>query len=202
MLAAYGIPVSREKLVSTLTEARSAAKRLKYPVVLKACSPDATHKTELGLVAVNLINERQLSAAFQDLKKRAGKNYDGAYLVQEMVRGQREIMMGMVRDPQFGPSVMFGLGGIFTEVLEDIVFRVAPIRKGDAKKMIREIKAHRILDKVRGMPAVDLDLLSDSIVALGKLSLDHASIKEIDINPLIIRGDKPVAVDGLIVLTN
>lgn len=200
VLAAYGIPISREALVSTLTDARKAAKRLKYPVVLKACSPDATHKTEKGLVAVNLGNDKQLSEAFRDLKKRAGKAYDGAYLVQEMVKGQREIMLGMIRDAQFGPSVMFGLGGIFTEIFEDVVFRVAPVRKADAKKMVREIKGHRILDAVRGMPPVDLDGLAGSIVALGKLSLDHPAIREIDINPLIVRGNRPVAVDALIVL--
>ena len=114
IIAAYGIPVSRERLVGTLAEARNAAIRIKYPVVLKGCSADAAHKTEKGLVAVGLDSQKALSDAFAIIKKRAGKSYDGDYLVQEMVKGQREIMLGMTRDAQFGPSVMFGLGGIIT----------------------------------------------------------------------------------------
>ena len=201
ILAAYGIPVTREVLVANVTQAARAARQVKYPVVLKACSADATHKTEMGLVAVNLANERALSDAFATLKKRAGKQYDGAFLVQEMIRGEREIMIGMIRDPQFGPSVMFGLGGIFTEILEDVVFRIAPIRKRDALDMVRGIRGHKILNAIRGMKAVDLDQLTKSITALGKIGLAHDDIKEIDVNPLIVRGDKPIAVDALVVLT-
>ena len=193
IIAAYGIPVSRERLVGTLAGAKDAAKRIKYPVVLKGCSADAAHKTEKGLVAVGLDSQKALSEAFATIKKRAGKSYDGDYLVQEMVKGQREIMLGMTRDAQFGPSVMFGLGGIFTEILQDVAFRVAPIRKRDAKQMLGEIRGHRILDAVRGMKAVETGIL-------GKIGLDHPEISEIDINPLIIRGDKPVAVDALVVL--
>lgn len=200
ILAAYGVPVTREVLVSNLTQARAAARRLKYPVVLKACSADAAHKTEKGLVAVNLTGERALSEAFRRVQKRAGKRYDGGYLVQEMVSGEREVMIGMVRDAQFGPSVMFGLGGIFTEILEDVVFRVAPLKKRDAVEMIRGIQGHKMLEAVRGMKAVDRDSLVDSLIAVGRLGLDHADIELIDVNPLIIKGDKPVAVDALVVL--
>lgn len=201
VLAAYGIPVTREILVGNLTQARAAAKRIKYPVVLKACSADATHKTEKGLVAVNLGSDRELSEAFGRLKRRAGKSYDGDYLVQEMIRGDRELVIGMIRDSQFGSSVMFGLGGIFTEILEDVVFRVAPVRKRDALDMVHGIKGHKILGAVRGMKAVDLEILTKSITALGKIGLDHAGIEEIDVNPLIVKGAKPVAVDALIVLS-
>ena len=109
-------------------------------------------------------------------------------------------MIGMIRDGQFGPSIMFGLGGIFTEILEDVVFRIAPVRKRDAAAMMRGIKGHKILGAFRGMPAVDLKLMSDSIIALGKIALDHPEIAQIDVNPLIIKGSKPVAVDALIVL--
>lgn len=200
IISAYGIPVSRERLVGTLAEAKNAANRIKYPVVLKGCSADAAHKTEKGLVAVGLDSQKALSDAFATIKKRAGKNYDGDYLVQEMVKGQREIMLGMTRDAQFGPSVMFGLGGIFTEILQDVSFRVAPIRKRDAKQMLGEIRGHKILEAIRGMKAVQKDVLIDAIVALGKIGLDHPDIAEIDINPLIIKGDKPIAVDALVVL--
>jgi len=202
ILAAYGIPVSKEALVTSQSAARAAAKKIGYPVVLKACSADEAHKTEKGLIAVNLASQSALNDAFSDISKRAGKDYDGAYLVQEMVSGAREIMIGMHRDPSFGPSVAFGLGGIFTEILQDVVFRVAPLRKRDARDMMRGIRAHKILGQVRGMPRVDQDLLATALMAVGQIALDHPEIAEIDINPLILRGDRPVAVDGLIVLTD
>ena len=119
-----------------------------------------------------------------------------------MVKGAREIMIGMHRDPSFGPSVLFGLGGIFTEILQDVVFRVAPLRKRDAQDMMGAIRAHRILEEVRGMPAVDRDVLTGALIAVGQIALDHPEIAEIDINPLIVRGSKPVAVDALVVLSN
>jgi len=200
VLAAYGIPVTREVLAKTLADVRAAAKKLKYPVVLKACSDDTIHKTEKGLLAVNLASDKAVVDAFRTLKKRTGQNYGGNFLVQEMVGGHRELMIGMIRDGQFGPSVMFGLGGIFTEILEDVVFRVAPLRKRDTLAMMRGIKGHKILSAFRGMPAVDLNLMSDSMIALGKIALDHPEIEQIDVNPLIIKGSRPVAVDALIVL--
>lgn len=200
ILAAYGIPVSREVLVTTQAEAKAAAAKIGYPVVLKACSADEAHKTEKGLIAVNLASQKALLEAFATLVKRAGKDYDGAYLVQEMVSGAREIMIGMHRDPSFGPSVAFGLGGIFTEVLQDVVFRVAPLRKRDARDMMQGIRAAKILGPVRGMPKVNQDILSTALMAVGQIALDHPDIAEIDINPLIVRGDKPVAVDALVVL--
>lgn len=200
VLAAYGVPTTREALVTGVAEAAAAAKKIGWPVVLKACSAEEAHKTEKGLVAVGLGSERELRESFAAMAKRAGKGYRGAWLVQEMVKGSREIMIGMVRDPQFGPSVMFGLGGIFTEILHDVAFRVAPLRKRDALELTRAIRGHRILDAVRGMKAVDTDSLCLSLMAVGQVALDHPDIAEIDVNPLIVRGDKPVAVDALIVL--
>ncbi len=202
ILAAYGVPVTREVLVSALADARAAAQKIGYPVVLKACSADVAHKTEKGLIEVDLGSQQELASAFAALTKRAGRDYDGAFLVQEMVKGSREIMIGMHRDPSFGPSVLFGLGGIFTEILQDVVFRVAPLRKLDALEMMRSIRGHRILDAIRGMPAVDLDMLSNSLMAMGQVALDHPDIAEIDINPLIVRGSRPVAVDALVVLAS
>ena len=202
ILAAYGVPISREILVSTAKEAREAAMKIGYPVVLKACSAEEAHKTEKGLIAVNLPGQKELNEAFAALSKRAGKNYRGAYLVQEMVNGAREIMIGMHRDPSFGPAILFGLGGIFTEILQDVVFRVAPLKKRDAADMMRSIRGYKILDAVRGMPAVDKSVLSSALLAVSKIALDHPEIAEIDINPLIISGNRPIAVDGLVVLTD
>jgi succinyl-CoA synthetase beta subunit len=200
VLAAYGVPVTRERLVKTAAEAKDAAARLGYPVVLKGCAHDLLHKTEAGLVAVGLSSARQVADTFETLKKRAGKTFNGAFLVQEMVKGDRELMIGMIRDAQFGPSVMFGLGGIFTEILEDVSFRLAPLKSSDARAVMSEIRGAKILGAVRGMPAVDKATLARAIVGVGNVAADNPQIAEIDINPLIITGAKPIAVDGLIVL--
>lgn len=199
ILGAYGIPVVKESLVNDLNEAKEAASGIGYPVVLKFCSAEVTHKTEKGLIEVGLRDSRDLTRAFKALQKRA-KGLDGGYLVQEMVKGVRELVIGMIRDPQFGPCVMFGLGGIFTEILRDVSFRVAPIEKRDAMEMMREIKGQKILEAIRGMEAVDLEVLSRSLIALGNLGLEQDAIQEVDVNPLIVRGSQPVAVDALVVL--
>ena len=132
---------------------------------------------------------------FRTIRERAGPDFAGGFLVQKMIMGARELAAGMIRDHQFGPSVMFGLGGIFAEVLDDVVFRIAPLRRRDALEMIRSIKGHRLLAAIRGMPAVDTGALARSIVALGRIGLDHPQIDQIDVNPMIVRGADPVAVD-------
>ena len=198
-LKSYGIPVTRELLVRSREECVKAAQAVGYPLVLKGCSPSLAHKTEKGMVRVDLRNEQETLLAFDELtSRREGSEQD--ILVQEMIKGTRELVAGMTRDPQFGPCVMFGLGGIFTEILKDIAFRVAPLEKQDALDMTREIKAHKILEAVRGMPAADLDLLCDILIKVGKIGMENDLIQEIDINPLILAGAKPVAVDALIVL--
>jgi acetyl-CoA synthetase (ADP-forming) len=198
-LKSYGIPVTRELLVRSREECVKAAQAVGYPLVLKGCSPSLAHKTEKGMVRVDLRNEQETLLAFDELiSRREGSEQD--ILVQEMIKGTRELVAGMTRDPQFGPCVMFGLGGIFTEILKDIAFRVAPLEKRDALDMTQEIKAHKILEAVRGMPAADLDLLCDILIKVGKIGMENDLIQEIDINPLILAGAKPVAVDALIVL--
>jgi len=198
-LKSYGIPATRESLVHTREECTKAAHAIGYPLVLKACSPQLAHKTEKGLVRLDLRSNQELILAFDDLMSRLEGN-EKSILVQELIKGTRELVAGMTRDPQFGPCVMFGLGGIFTEILKDIAFRVAPLEKRDALDMTQEIKAHKILGAVRGMPAADMDLLCDILVKVGEIGLENESIQEIDINPLILSGAKPVAVDALIVL--
>jgi acetyl-CoA synthetase (ADP-forming) len=198
-LKSYGIPATRERLVHTREECTKAAQAIGYPLVLKGCSPQLAHKTEKGLVRLDLRSDQELILAFDDLMSRLEGN-EKNILVQELIKGTRELVAGMTRDPQFGPCVMFGLGGIFTEILKDIAFRVAPLEKRDAMDMTQEIKAHKILGAVRGMPAADMDLLCDILVRVGEIGLENESIQEIDINPLILSGAKPVAVDALIVL--
>jgi len=198
VLSAYGIPVTREFLASDLKGLKSAAAQIGYPLVLKGCSSEIAHKTEKGLIRVDIRNEEEATSAFGEIMGHIGAT--GAVLVQEMIKGQRELVIGLTRDPQFGPCVMFGLGGIFTEILKDISFRVAPLEKRDALEMMQDIKGHKILEAVRGMEAADLDLFADILIKVGQIGLDHDAIKEIDINPVIISGNRPVAVDALVVL--
>jgi len=199
ILSAYGIPVTREALVLQIDEAKAAASEIGYPVVLKACSPDLIHKTEKGLIRMDLRDENDLAEAFRKLHEQI-EGQDGALLVQEMVKGPREFVLGMTRDPQFGPCVMFGLGGIFTEVLEDVSFRMAPIEMRDAMEMMKEIRAHKLLDAIRGMDAVDREALGESLIAVGRIGMEHEEVTQIDVNPMIARGSRTIAVDALVVL--
>jgi succinyl-CoA synthetase beta subunit len=199
LLMGFGIPMAKGILAQNWGEVGKAAEGIGYPVVLKACSPEVSHKTESGLVAVDLRNEADLEAAFKRISA-ATPVKDAACLVQEMIKGGRELVVGMIRDPQFGPCVMFGLGGIFTEILGDVTFRPAPLSEADAVEMIGEIRGHKILGAVRGMPAVDADVLVACLIAMGRIGLEREEIQAIDVNPLIIRGGQPVAVDALVIL--
>jgi acyl-CoA synthetase (NDP forming) len=198
-LATYQIPVTREILVDDVKDLMAATKEIGYPVVLKACSSEIAHKTEKGLIRVDIRNDKEARAAFEEIMSKITGAEHGV-LVQEMVKGQRELVIGLTRDVQFGPCVMFGLGGIFTEILKDISFRIAPIEKRDALEMMHDIKGYKILEAVRGMEAADLDMLADILINVGQMGLENEKVKEIDINPVIISGKKPVAADALVVL--
>jgi acetyl-CoA synthetase (ADP-forming) len=202
LLAQHGVPVVDEKSVVDLAEARAAARELGYPVALKACSAGLAHKTEVGLVALRLRDERDLDAAFEAMAARVPAGLaDLTFLVQKMIPGARELVIGMIRDPQFGPAIMFGLGGIFTEVLSDVTFRLAPLTPADAADMLDDIAGRRLLDNVRGMAAVDRDALTRSLLALSAIAVGNEAIRAIDVNPMIVGADgRPVAVDALVVL--
>jgi succinyl-CoA synthetase beta subunit len=200
-LEAYGIPVTREELAPTPDDAVKIAQKIGYPVVLKGESPELTHKTEMNVIELNLADERQVRAAYERIMG-TGVVPKGGILVQEMIKGQRELVVGLSRDPQFGPCVMFGLGGIYTELLRDVSFRVAPLTEYDALQMMDEIRAKKILDEFRGKPAVDRKLLAKMLIAVGQIGLDYEQVSELDINPLIISGNRPVAVDALVILGN
>ncbi len=198
VIASAGVPIPREALVQSRDEAMDQAEKIGFPVVLKGSSPELTHKTEMGMVHVNLKNRDDVGGAFDELSGK-GIRLEG-FLVQEMVEGRREFVIGLTRDPQFGPSVMFGLGGIFTEAMKDVSFRVAPLSEDDAREMIGEIRAAKLLDAFRGEKAVDREILVRALVGIGHLGMKHEEIAEIDINPLIIRDGKPIAVDALVIL--
>ena len=200
VLASYDLPVTREKLVSSLEDLLKAAEQIGYPLVIKGSSAEIAHKTETDLIRVDVRNDEESTLAFREISAAMNGAGDRAVLVQQMVKGQRELVVGLTRDAQFGPCVMFGLGGIFTEILKDTAFRVAPLGKQDALDMMGEIKACKILEEIRGMAAADKDMLAEMLITMGKIGIENDSIKEIDINPVIISGGQPVAVDALIVL--
>jgi succinyl-CoA synthetase beta subunit len=197
-LSCFGIPVCGESLAENPDLAAAEAVKIGFPVVLKASGADLTHKTEVGGIALNLGSIEEVKKEGKRLLKIQGCE---ALLVQEMVKGARELVCGLTRDPQLGPCVMFGLGGIFTELLNDVAFRIAPLSSWDAREMMQEIRSRKIIEPFRGEAAVDIDILSKTLVALGEIGLQFEEVSEIDINPLKIRSDgKPVAVDALIVL--
>jgi len=198
-LAEYGINVTKEKIARSEEEAVAAASEIGYPVVLKGSGEELTHKTELDIIALNMRDEKDVREAYRRLTSTPKANVKEV-LVQQMVKGDRELVVGLTRDAQFGPCVMFGLGGIFTEILEDVAFRVAPLTNWDAMDMMKDFRAHKILDAFRGQPPVDREVLSNILIAIGKIGLEQERVREIDINPLKILDGKPIAVDALVVL--
>ncbi len=199
VIASAGVPVSKSTLARSRDEAVGFAREMGFPVVLKGCAHTVTHKTEMGMVKLKLKDDAEVAAAYDELTGK-GIALDGV-LVQEWVESdKREFVIGLTRDPQFGPCVMFGLGGIFTEVLKDVSFRVAPLSELDALEMIDEIRTRKMLDEFRGSPAVEKGALVKALIGIGNLGLEYDEIREIDINPLVIRGSAPLAVDTLVIL--
>lgn len=201
LLRDYGFKTTKEKLVMNMEEAAVAAEEIGFPLVLKACGSEITHKTERNLVRVGISSLEELKNASEEmLRTLEGEKYDGL-IVQELIKGEREMVAGLIRDPQFGPCVMFGLGGIFTEVLKDVSFRVAPINENDAYQMMDEIKSKALLGSFRGKRPVNRKELAESLIGIGNAGLEIEEIAEIDVNPLTINGDgEPIAVDALVIL--
>jgi acyl-CoA synthetase (NDP forming) len=200
VLKKYDIPVVEEKAVETLEEAETTAEKIGYPVVVKGLGAKLTHKTEKGLVKLNLNNREEVRAAAIYIKDAAGNDLEG-YLIQPMLAGKREFVAGLFQDEQFGPTIMFGLGGIFTEAIGDVIFRIAPIDDKEAGKMIDELHAQKLLGAFRGENAPDRDALIKTLVGLSRIGMEVPDIKEIDINPLLIDAKgKVTAVDALIIL--
>ena len=200
VLKKYGIPVVEEKAVKTIEETDIAAKKIGYPVVLKGLGSSLTHKTEKGLVKLNLKNKEDVRSAALYIKEAAGSDLEG-FLIQPMLEGKREFVAGLFHDEQFGATVMFGLGGIFTEAIGDVVFCLAPLDDNEARKMIDELHAQKLLGAFRGENAPDKDALIKTLVGLSQIGMEISDIKEIDINPLLVDAKgKVTAVDALVVL--
>lgn len=202
ILKKYGVPVVDEKAVDTVEEAQKAADKLGYPVVVKGLGSRLTHKTEKGLVKLNLKNSEDVRTAALYIKEAAGSDLEG-FLIQPMMQGKREFVAGLFRDDQFGATVMFGLGGIFTEAIGDVVFRLAPLDEKEAGKMIEDLHAQKLLGAFRGEKAPDKEALVKTLVGLSRIASEMPDINEIDINPLLVTAEGRVtAVDALIVLGN
>ncbi len=205
VLAEYGIPVTQEALATTREQAVAIAKKIGYPVAIKVQSPDISHKTEAKAVKLGLNSDAELAAAYDEVIANA-KAYNAkaqldGVLVQEMLRGGTEAILGITNDPLFGPAVMFGLGGIFAEIMKDVSFRLAPVTPAMAREMISEIKGYPLLTGARGRGHADVDALADAIVKLSALAVDLKDhVAELDINPLFVmeKGKGVKAADALI----
>jgi acetyl coenzyme A synthetase (ADP forming)-like protein len=204
LLEAYGIRTAGATLARSPDEAVALAERIGYPVVMKIVAPAIIHKTDVGGVQVGIGNADEVRSAFNQIMVGARRAFPDAavsgILVQQMVGGGRELIVGVVRDPSVGPLVMFGLGGVLVEALGDVVFRLAPIHRQDATDMIRGIRGVRLLDAIRGAPAADLGALEEVLLRVAQLATDFPAIRELDLNPLLAFGDGAVAVDARVVL--
>lgn len=201
LLSALGIPTCREKLVNLYADQEifAAAKEIGYPVVLKACGRKIIHKTERGLVYLNISSQDALLKAAKEIREKVSQDEIEGLLVQEMLVARRELMFGYIRDKLFGPCVAFGLGGILTEVLDDVTFRLAPLKEKEVQAMLDDIKASKILDYFRGEEPVNPKVLSQILLNLSKLEKIE-EISSVDLNPVVIYQGRPVAVDALVTL--
>ncbi len=192
VVKAYGIRTPRSAIAQNKREALEMAAEIGYPVVLKVSSPDVLHKTDVGAVKVGVENDFELRRDYRDLLTNVERYMPEAEIegvvVQEMVRGGKETIIGMNRDPQFGPLMMFGMGGIYVEVLKDVAFRLAPVTPEDAAEMLKEIRSRALLEGVRGEERADIEAVIDAIIRLSQLVMDEPSIAELDINPLMAMG--------------
>ena len=193
ILKSYKIPIVRSLLAKNSSQAIKLAEETGYPVALKISSNKISHKTEVGGVKINVNSDLEVKEYFDQASKKLGAKLDGI-IIQPMIKGA-EIILGVKKDENFGHLIMFGLGGVFTEITKDISFRIAPINKNEALKMIREIKSFKILDGYRNLPKANIDSIADSLVGLSDLVSDYTEIKELDINPLIVTEKKCFAVD-------
>jgi acetyl-CoA synthetase (ADP-forming) len=204
LIALYDMPVTQISVVNNENDAVKAANTIGYPIVLKIISPQILHKSDAGGVIININNDQETREKYNNILANAKAYKPDAeitgILVQEMAPKGTEIIIGTTTDPTFGPTIMFGLGGIFVEILKDVSFRVAPIDIQDAKEMIKEIKAYKILEGARGMPPSDQNTLAEILVKVSNMLMECPEIKELDMNPILAYPDGARIVDARIIL--
>lgn len=200
LLKKIGIPIPEQELATTKEETIAAAKKIGFPVVLKLMAEDIVHKSDTGAVKLNINNEAEIATAYDELMKIPSQS-EKSISVQKMADEPiTELIIGMTTDAQFGPALMFGIGGILVELLEDISFRIAPITEYDAREQIHEIKGFPILDGYRGKPKADLDAIVNTLLKISDLVIKHEEINEMDLNPVFIYENGLVCVDARIIL--
>ncbi|MBS3815494.1 MAG: acetate--CoA ligase family protein [Hadesarchaea archaeon] len=206
ILRACEIPTTKTELVNSKLEAIRAARTIKYPVVAKITSPDILHKSDIDGVRVGLASEIEVRHAFDDVMASAKAQFPDADIwgvtIQEFIPQEKEVIIGVTQDPSFGPTIIFGLGGIWVETLEDVSFRLPPISIEEAEKMIEEINGYPILAGARGGKPADIETLADIIQKIGDLVMEYEQISEIDLNPVFAQkeGEGATAVDARIML--
>ena len=204
ILKQAGIPVVETKLAKTQKEAVSLSQKIGFPVVLKIVSPDVIHKSDSGGVKLSINSVTEVKKAYNEILKKVRKQYPHAVIhgvsLQKMVRPGTEVIIGTSKDPQFGPVIMFGLGGIFVELLKDVSFRVIPVEQRDAQEMIKEIKGYPLLQGFRGKEPASLSALVEIILKISKWMEENPQIKELELNPIFAYPNKAVAVDARIIL--
>lgn len=204
LLAAYDIPVLDYRLATSSEEAGTMAGEIGFPVVMKVVSPDVIHKSDSGGVKLNISDEESASRAYDDILKAVAEAVPEAaiegVLIAPMISGGIEVIMGMLRDPQFGPAVMFGLGGIFVEILKDVVFEIAPVERPEAERMIKSIKGYPLLAGARGSQPAHLESLIDIVVGISRLAQELPEIKEIDLNPVLATPERSFVLDARLLL--
>jgi len=204
LLREYGISVPDFKLIKSEDEIVGLAKEINFPIVMKIVSPDIIHKTDAGGVKVGIKDEKEAKAAYQDIiykvKKYKKEAKISGVIAYSMIPQGTEIIIGMMKDPQFGPVIMFGLGGIFVEILKDISFRILPLEERDAEEMISEIKGYQILKGIRGETPKDVKSIRDVLMKISQLVIENPEIKEIDLNPVFVFNKGLQVVDARIIL--
>jgi acyl-CoA synthetase (NDP forming) len=205
VVSSYGMPVTKFKVSKSVEEAVKYSHEIGLPVVLKIVSPDVLHKSDVGAVKVNLKTDSEVREAYGDIIKSVRKFKNDAevagVIVEELAPQGHEVIIGMAKDPQFGPALMFGLGGIFVEVLKDVSFRIAPLTEYDARDMIEEIKGYPVLTGIRGQKPADIDSLVDIILKVSKLVTEHPEIEQLDLNPVFVYPNGAKIVDARIILS-
>jgi len=204
LLKPVGISVSDTRLATSREGAISVSRRLGFPVVLKIASPDITHKSDTGGVKLGLKTSKQVGKAYDDILAAISQNHPQAVIegvsVQKMARPGVEVIIGMSKDAQFGPALMFGLGGVWVEVLKDVSFRIVPLTRRDAAEMIREIKGYPLLQGYRGQEPVNVPNLEEWLLKVSDFVEQNPEIKELDLNPIFAYSDGAIAVDARIIL--
>ncbi|MHA1339776.1 MAG: acetate--CoA ligase family protein [Promethearchaeota archaeon] len=199
-LAEYGLPITKQSLANSLEEAIKNAKKIGFPVVMKIIAEDIVHKTDVGGVKVGIKNEDELKDAFNQLMQIPSK-FEKKVSIQEMApKPITELIIGTLQDPQFGPAIMFGIGGVLVEIMKDVSFRICPINEFDANEMIHEIKGFKLLDGYRGAPKADLNALKQLLINVSKISMENPEIDQMDLNPVFIYENGVKIVDARIIL--